>query len=187
VLTVSGKKTTTELPLKLIFVGRISHFKGIKLLLMALSKLDSSKICLDIFGDSGEADYMADCKSLSVNMTNVKWKGRLAHEEVINTMSQYDILCLPSTFSEMSPLVVQEAFAAGIPVLASEAIGNVEQIKNSENGWLFKFNDTEYLSELLMNLVNDVTLVDKAKKNLTPVRSFKEIADEYAGVYKSFF
>lgn len=50
-------------------------------------------------------------------------------------------MSLCSTFSEMSPLVIQEAFAARLPVIASNVYGNAEQITHGENGLLFNFND----------------------------------------------
>ena len=61
-------------------------------------------------------------------------------------MADYDLLCVPSLSSEMSPLVIQEAFAAGIPVLASRGYGNIEQIRHGENGLVFNFNSADSLA-----------------------------------------
>ncbi len=130
--------------LKLIFVGRISHFKGVHLILDALSLLDEKGITVDVYG-AGEDEYAEHCIERMNTMEQANFKGVLEPSLVVKTMQEYDVLVLPSTFSEMSPLVIQEAFAAGIPVLASNVYGNAEQIKDGVNGWLFKMNDSNDL------------------------------------------
>lgn len=172
-------------PIKIIFIGRISHFKGVKMLITAIKKLDAQKVQLDIYGDTGEEAYMNECKIMSAGAANILWKGRLPQHEVLTCMQQYDLLCLPSTFSEMSPLVIQEAFAAKIPVLASGAKGNAEQIVNSVNGWLFKFNDEDDLLSQLGRLVDNPSLIDRAKENIPGVSSFRETATQYQDIYRS--
>ncbi len=109
-------------PLKLVFIGRISALKGLHLLIDAMADLPAEKICLDIYGPETGDGYAVECKQKSASMKNIRWMGTVASENVIETLSQYHLLCLPSTFSEMSPLVIQEAFAAGIPVLASRCV-----------------------------------------------------------------
>lgn len=178
-----NKDTITRLPLTIIFVGRISHFKGVKMLIAAMKNLDAEKIYLDIYGDSGDKEYMDDCKKDSAAMNNISWKGMLSPGNVVSTMHQYDFLCLPSTFSEMSPLVIQEAFAAGIPVLASNVYGNVEQITEGLNGWLFRFKDSVHLAEKLSYLIENLSLVEEARKHLPVPVLFGDIASQHAILY----
>ena len=122
---ISPAQRHSSLSIRLVFIGRVSKYKGVDLLLQSLEQLPGDKICLDIYGPITEDDYAKECMELSKGMENVVWKGTIASDQVIPMLSQYDVLCLPSTFSEMSPLVIQEAFAAGIPVLASNVYGNV--------------------------------------------------------------
>ena len=84
----------------------------------------------------------------------------------------------------MSPLVIQEAFAANVPVIASDVYGNAEQITHNENGWLFTFKDSDSLKLQLQQLINNPSLVEKAKNNIKPVKSFSTVASEYLIVYK---
>jgi glycosyltransferase involved in cell wall biosynthesis len=116
---------------------------------------------------------------------NIKWKGRLQQQDVLNTMQQYDALCLCSTFSEMSPLVIQEAFAAGIPVIASNVYGNAEQIRHEQDGLLFRFNYTASLKEQLLRCINEPALLIQMKKNSKAPRSFREVGDEYYKIYQT--
>lgn len=178
-------KPSVGLPIKLVFIGRISYLKGLHLLLEALKQLDAEKIQLDIYGAHREDDYAAHCRELSGGMHNVQWKGEIAGEQVIPMLSAYDLLCLPSTFSEMSPLVIQEAYAAGIPVIASDAPGNAAQIRDGINGWLFKFKDAAHLSEKLNDIINQPSLLDSARKQLPLVKKFAAVADEHLALYNA--
>jgi glycosyltransferase involved in cell wall biosynthesis len=117
-------------------------------------------------------------------MKNIKWMGTIQKESVLSEMRQYHALCLPSTFSEMSPLVIQEAFAAGIPVIASNVYGNAEQIKDGVNGLLFRFNDALSLREQLLRCINDPQLLFQLKQGVLSPRSFQEVGDEYHELYQ---
>ncbi len=172
--------------LNVIFVGRISHSKGVKLLIQAASELDHFKLQLDIFGDSGEDDtYIEECKKMAEKLDNVYLKGRLSPSETLAIMSRYDVLVLPSSVPEMSPLVIREAFAAGIPVLASDSPGAAEQIRDRENGWLFRMNDVGDLKMKLQYLMDNPQEIDEAKKHLPKTRSMREVAEEHQLLYLS--
>jgi glycosyltransferase involved in cell wall biosynthesis len=174
----------TTLPLKLVFIGRISRYKGVHLLLQAFKDLPSNKIQLDIYGQVRDDEYAMEWKQFSSSMTNVNWEGEIPQENVTAMLTGYDLLCLPSTFSEMSPMVIQEAFAAGLPVLASNVYGNAEQVKDNVNGWLFEFNNVADLKKSLTMLIDDPALIDAAKKNIPGTRGFDKVATEHLEMYQ---
>lgn len=174
----------TSAAIRLIFVGRISRFKGLHLLLEAVMDLPPHQIELDIYGHTGDEVYENEWRKKTEGHNNIQWKGKLQQQEVVQTMRQYDALCLCSTFSEMSPLVIQEAFAASIPVIASNVYGNAEQIKHDVNGLLFRFKDVASLKEQLQRCIDEPVLLQSLKKNLKPPRSFKEVGDAYEQLYK---
>jgi glycosyltransferase involved in cell wall biosynthesis len=172
-------------PLRLLFLGRINKFKGLHLILEALKAIDTSLVSLSIYGNSDDEAYEQEQRIKTENQSNVFWGGKLEQKDVIPIMRKYDILCLCSTFSEMSPLVIQEAFAARLPVIASNVYGNAEQIIHGENGLLFKFNDVEDLRRQIFKCINHPDLLDEMAKKITPPRSFKELASDYLALYKS--
>ena len=182
---VTGNANKISLPIRLVFVGRVSKYKGLHLLLEALEGLPAHKINLAIYGPVTEHEYGKSCRKQSATMENVFWKGTIAPDKVIEMLSDYNLLCLPSTFSEMSPLVIPEAFAAGIPVLASKVYGNAEQVQDGVNGWLFDFKSVASLKEKLAMLIENPSLIDMAKKNLPVARSFDAVAGEHLEMYKS--
>jgi glycosyltransferase involved in cell wall biosynthesis len=168
---------------RFIFVGRISSFKGVSQILDAIEKVNSSKFQVDFYGSDPHDDYATKCKQRMQEITNVRWMGKLEPGEVVNTMKQYDVLILASTFSEMSPLVIQEAFAAKIPVLASNVYGNLEQVQDGINGWLFKFKDSDSLAEMLKYLIEKPAIIDQAKNNICSTRMFDDVVNDYLKVY----
>ena len=175
--------TETTLPLRLVFIGRIGPLKGLHLLIDAVLGLPEDNISLDIYGQPGDTNYENDLRHKSDSHLNIQWKGKLLQEKVLPVLREHDVLCLPSTFSEMSPLVIQEAFAARIPVLASNVYGNAEQITHGENGWLFKFNDSNDLREKISSLVQNPSLLSEVKKNIGPVKSFETVGEEHQLLY----
>ena len=84
----------------------------------------------------------------------------------------------------MSPLVIQKAFEAKIPVLASDVYGNAKQIIHNKNGWFFKFNDQSSLINQLQQLMNNLELINTAKFNIKSVKSFELVAHKKLIVYK---
>jgi len=172
------------LPLRIVYIGRVSEMKGVHLLIAAVGKLPEEKITLHIYGPETEDAYVTECKQQTKSKRNIHWMGTLPPENVIPALSAYHLLCLPSAF-EMSPLVIQEAFAAGLPVLASDVYGNAEQIKEGINGWLFRFKDSDHLAEKLSALINDPVLVEKARRALPEVSGFTNIADRHVELYSA--
>lgn len=179
------KEKESKHPLLLIFLGRINKFKGLHLLIEALMTLDSSLVKLSIFGNSDDMTYEAELRAKTNEMENVSWRGKLLQDDVVSTLHQHDILCLCSTFSEMSPLVIQEAFAARIPVLASNVYGNAEQIQHNHNGLLFHFNNVEDLRYQILRCINEPLLLYTLAKNIKAPRSFEEVGKEYYTLYKN--
>lgn len=75
-----------------------------------------------------------------------------------------DIFVLPSIW-EGFPLVILEAWAAGLAVIATEVGGITAICKNGENALLIPANDTGALVNAILTLIKDVNLRDKISNN----------------------
>jgi glycosyltransferase involved in cell wall biosynthesis len=178
------ERKTPDRPLRLLFLGRISQFKGLHLLLEALAQIEPRLVELSIFGNSDDADYEATLRAQTQHRLNIHWKGKLVQQAVVPTMRKHDVLCLCSTFSEMSPLVVQEAFAAGIPVIASHVYGNADQIQHGLNGLLFQFNNVHSLRKQILLCIEDSSLLKRLTGNIKPPVDFIQVAVTYHQLYQ---
>ena len=136
-------KSVNELPYAL-FVGRLSAEKGIKTLLVAWANLGDEYL-LKVAGDGDLADLLH-------NQHHVQALGRLNASEVSSIMQQAAFLILPSEWFEGFPMVIVEAFAHGLPIIASRLGSMAEIIQEGENGLLFTPGDAEDLLEKIKYL-----------------------------------
>lgn len=142
------KKNRTEF----IFVAGLDsahYFKGLDNLLRALSliKLDWR---LSIVGDGNlREEYEKKVYILGLEK-RVSFKGKISDSELLRAYQEADCLILPSINSnEAFGLVLIEAMACGLPVIASELPGVRTVFKDKEQGFLVKVNDINDLREKL--------------------------------------
>jgi glycosyltransferase involved in cell wall biosynthesis len=172
--------------LKFIYVGRITYIKGLKLLLEALLKIKGKKIILHVYGQPTEDSYYAECSDMiSKSAHDIVLKGVFKNEEAVNVLCRYDALILPSVSSEMSALVIQEAFAAKIPVIASDFAGNAEHVIPELNGFLFKRNDAGNLAALLEYVIENPAELKALKNTIAAPATFDMITEKTLEVYRN--
>lgn len=104
-----------ELEKYALFVGRLSPEKGISTLLKAWQQI-GEKMPLKIVGDGPLAPQVLES---SRRVPGIDWLQQLPKEQVLALMERACILILPSLWYEGFPMVIAEAFASGLPVVAS--------------------------------------------------------------------
>ena len=98
-------------------------------------------------------------------------------------LSDIDILVVPSIWYENSPLVIQEAFAAGIPVMASNLGGMAEAIRDEVDGLLFERGDVEDLAGKLRRFAQEPELLNQLKMGIPSVKSIETEVEELEKIY----
>ena len=115
-----------------LYVGRLSVEKGLRVLLGAWSRL-REKIPLRIVGDGPlREELTAEIKGK--RLSSVELLGQLPPREIAALMQGARFLVLPSVCYENFPLAVAEAFACGLPVIASRLGAIAEIITDSHTG-----------------------------------------------------
>jgi glycosyltransferase involved in cell wall biosynthesis len=125
-----------------LFVGRLSPEKGLGTLLMAWERL-GGKVPLKIVGDGPLAPEVQEAQK---RIPGVEWLGRKAPEEVYALMSEASFLVFPSESYEGFPKVLAEAFAKGLPVLASALGSQGSIVDHGRTGLHFRPSDPEDLA-----------------------------------------
>lgn len=171
--------------LKLIFVGRIYPAKGLHLLLESLKEISSTKYTLDIYGPYDDIVYFNKCRNLTNGNDKIQFCGTIVPGETITHLKKYDLLCLPSVVTEMSPLIIQEAFTAGIPVLASNVYGNSASIMHMINGLMFDVGNSQDLSKKIQLIIDKPELLIKLKHGISPRNTFKDVCRSYTAIYNA--
>jgi glycosyltransferase involved in cell wall biosynthesis len=117
-----------------LFVGRVSEEKGAVTLLKAWRQLP--KHCaLRIVGDGPFSEEM-ESQVRSEGLSNISFVGRVSRERVIEEMKGAHFVVFPSQLYENLPLTIIEAFACGVPVLASK-LGAMQEIVSQDRTGLF--------------------------------------------------
>lgn len=156
-----GLDKTTKV---ILFVGRLHPVKNIDLLLKAFCHLDSLRnSVLVIVGDGPEGKRLNDLAvSLGIN-NRVRFEGFKPKKTVLEFMKASDVLVLPSLV-EGQPRVVLEAWASGLPIVASKVRGIENLVTNGSDGLLFPLPSVQLLSEAISN-ASDVELASNLRLN----------------------
>ena len=157
------------------YVGRLEDYKGVEHLIHVVDQLRQSKfkIKLIIAGKSiisgSEYEYSLHHLVDRLNLgSHVQFVGHVANSEEIYQLS--DILVVPSLWLEAFGLVIVEAMACGIPVIASRVGGIPEILSGDFQSQMFEPGDENHLFQLLKKSldwrVNDPNLGKKCRKHV---------------------
>ncbi len=139
---------------RLLFVGRLTPVKGVRLLLEALERAGATRqdITLDIIGDGEDRAHL---EALAAPMGGrVRFLGYRSQEEVAAALARADVLVLPS-FAEGLPVVLMEALAAATPVICSQVAGVAELVEDGRSGFLVPAGDVATLTDRILVLAAD--------------------------------
>ena len=140
-----------------LFVGRLEPEKGIAVLLeaFALAFAKRGNVRLLIAGD-GMLRGMVE--TAAARSERVHWAGRLTGEALLEAYAAADVLVLPSVFEPWG-LVVNEAMAAGLPIIASERVGCVDDlVVDGKPGVVTGADNPVPLAKAMTRLADDAPL-----------------------------
>lgn len=128
-----------------LFVGRLSPEKGIDTLLAAWEGIEK-RLPLRIVGDGPLKDQVVKIANSS---TSIEYLGWVEELEVNALMKNAKFLVLPSKWFEGFPMVIVEAYANGLPVIASNHGSLSSVIDHKRTGLLFTPNDSDDLTAMV--------------------------------------
>ncbi|MGV8988680.1 MAG: glycosyltransferase [Cypionkella sp.] len=173
-----------------VFVGRLDPVKGVTLLLEAFATATARhpRARLTIAGD-GPARARLETRTRDLGLTEVvRFAGYLDEPAVARLLEEADMLVLPS-FAEGLPVVLMEAFASRIPVIATQVAGVPELVQDGISGFIVPPGDVETLTVRLDHLLSDpalcsqmgVTGCEKVEAEHDIAREVEWLAQLFAG------
>ena len=159
---------------RILFVGRLHPIKGINYLLEAIcivhQELPEAKLI--IVGDGIERETLENLTDDLGISEYVEFVGNVPHEQVTDLMLRADVFALPS-LSEGFPLVILEAMACGLPIIATRVGGVPEVVEGGVNGCLVNAKSPyEIADKISMLLKNDKIRLDMSNNNRERVKMF---------------
>lgn len=148
---------------RVLFVGRLVAKKDPRGLVAAASRLASlpefvsKRIQLTVVGDGPEREALAAARDGLPSNLSLDIVGAASHEAVLAHYADADVFCLPS-YSEGLPVVVMEALAAGLAVVATPVAAVPELVRDEVTGLLVQPGDTSSLVAALRRLAESPDL-----------------------------
>ena len=177
-------------------IGTMALFrprKGTEILLEALSILKKQEINVDVraVGPFETPEYEEEIqlivKELGVG-DHIHWTG--FQKDVNAQLQQMDLFVLPSLFGEGLPMVVLEAMAQAVPVVASKVEGIPEAVRDNIDGLIFEPGNAADLAEKIASLVGDnqrwskmsKSALERQRQHLSDISMARGVAEVYAGL-----
>lgn len=157
-----------EKPYRFCTFSRVMYEKGIEDAVNTIKKINEeakeTRCTLDIYGqiDSG---YEQKFEELQKEFPEyIKYCGCVDAQKSGEVLKSYYALLFPTFYSgEGFAGTVIDAFAAGIPVIASDWRYNAEIVENMKSGIVYPHKNVEELKKSILTLINDTSLVEKMK------------------------
>ena len=127
-------------------------------------------------------DYIDGVLQRAAGDERITFAGPYGEGEAPKVFADIDVLVVPSTWYENTPFVVLDAFAAGVPVIASDRGGLSAAVEDGINGLLFRPGDAQSLRTAIELLANDPVLC--AGLRPAPPPSIADNYDHFAKIYR---
>lgn len=182
----NAKRYSRESEITLGFLSTLQPHKGPHVLLQAYNMAGKGNIALKIFGSHfGRADYYRTLHSLAGNHSKIEFCGEYTYEDMPRIYNEIDVLVVPSTWWENSPLVLTRALAHNVPAIVSNLGGMTEMVKDNENGFTFEVSEPESLAQVLKRIGDDPGILNQLKERIRRPPRIEEHAFEYEKIYRS--
>jgi glycosyltransferase involved in cell wall biosynthesis len=173
------------------YFGQLNIFKGVLVLLKAVQLLQEnadSDFIVNIYGanfDGQPEDFQQDFRDLYDHVRDrVYLRGSYRQAELPDLMQDNDWVIVPSIWWENSPVVIQEAFCHGRPVIGSNIGGTAEKI-DGLGGLIFSVGSERSLANVMNNALGNLPLYQALKMQIKAPQTASKCLDAHINVYDS--
>lgn len=180
---LSSEKGNTR---RIAFFGRLDPTKGLDILVSALRQRPTADVRLDVYAINQAVSYDGSHHTSATTLatdSRVRFCSPVPPESVVDVMSDYDFVAVPSRWLETGPLVALEAFAARVPILGANLGGISELVRDGVNGLLVPPNDTEAWAKVLDLVASRPKLSDELRRGIQEPRTMDDVARDMSGLY----
>lgn len=170
------------------FFGQINPFKGIDVLLEALASLtpeEQSTLLVEVHGANLEAQseaFQARIEALREPLIAagcLRWAGPYQPHEMRDRVAGVDWVLVPSVWWENSPMVIQEAFVLGRPLVVSNLGGMAEKVRHGIDGYHCAAGNARDWARTLVRLAADSRAWERARAEISRPLNHAECAEHH--------
>ncbi|GAB3899525.1 glycosyltransferase family 4 protein [Kibdelosporangium lantanae] len=166
-----------------LFVGRLDKEKNVHELLRALPLVPSLRA--EIVGDGSCREDLERLAAQLGVADRARFHGLVSDADLINAYRRCDVFCMPGT-AELQSIATMEAMAAGLAVVAADAMALPHLVRPGTTGFLFPPGDVAQLAAALLALAADPDLrlrMGRAGRDLVAAHSLERTLDAYTDLY----
>ena len=165
------------------FEDKSKNITGLLRVIKSLS-LERNNFKFKLVGEGMDFDSIKQyAREIGLGTIALKFTGLLEGKELVKEMASADLMVVFSNY-ENFPVVINESFSLGIPVIATR-VGGIPEYVNSSNGRLLKAGDEKTLEKLLVNYLdgkmkfNNQKIKQESRKIFSPETIGQELCDIY--------
>jgi glycosyltransferase involved in cell wall biosynthesis len=172
------------------FFGQINDYKGVDVIVDAVSVMTEEEregISVEIFGNlsllrEGRKEKLEE--GFKEFRDTIRFNGPYQAQELSRLMRRVHWVVVPSIWWENAPLVIDEAFALGKPVICSNIGGMAEKVRDGVDGLHFDVGNHRALARLMVQHSGDRVKYDSLRKNVAQPIAIEEIARKHVELYR---
>ena len=169
--------------LRVAYVGGLAPQKGVHIVIEAVNGLSAYEVQLNIYGVlTAFPYYVAELQQL-VQHPAIRLAGQLDRATLWQVLRETDVIVVPSLWYETASLIVQESFAAGVPVVVSNLGALRERVRDNVDGLLVPPGDVAAWRAALQRCAAEPELLPRLRQSIRPVRSIAEHVTDLEALY----
>src|SRR5258706_1038125 len=172
------------------FFGQINPFKGVDVLLKAMKILGEEGCDVHLWLHGANLDYQPEqfrnelFELLAATKQNVTVVGAYVGSDLPNLMAKIDWVVVPSIWWENSPLVIQEAFYHGRPVICSNVGAMAEKVRDGVDGLHFRVRDPLSLAHVIGHATETPQLWQTLHRGISDVYRIEDHLATLTDIYR---
>ncbi len=172
----------------IFYVGRLEKRKGVKFLIQAFALLQQTQpdVKLVIAGDGPGREKLEELTA-ELELKNITFTGYITDEEKLKYLGKAGVFCSPALYGESFGIVLLEAMAAGVPIVAGDNPGYATVMRGRGMLSLVDPEDTANFARRLEIMLTDRTvrraMLDWADAHVDQY-DYKNVVDQYEQLYK---
>jgi glycosyltransferase involved in cell wall biosynthesis len=170
----------------ILFAGQIVRGKGVDILLECLARVRVRFECVIL----GDGNHRADCEKLShkLGLTDrVQFNGFVPQEELKRYYAECSVVAISSVWPEPIATIGLEVMRYGLPVVAFDAGGIRDWLRDGENGFLVPWMDRDQFARRLEELLENKSLARRMGENGLALVNKEYNFDQYIGRLENLF